>query len=515
MSRAWICATVTGKTTAELRARRDAQVGADLVELRLDTVDRPDVAAALAGRRTPVVVTCRPAREGGSFAGSEAERQEILFEAARQGAEYIDVEHEATFAEKLIRSRQGQGMVVSYHAFDHLPSDLDARYRAMRATGAEVVKVAVAVKSLNDTVQVASLGGTQEEPGRGRRVLVAMGPAGIPSRLLAGRFGSCWTYAGDGIAPGQIDLPRMRDQFRVGNVTSRTAIYGVLGAPIGHSVSPAMHNAGFRAAGIDAVYLPLEARSADDFTAFARAVNLRGASVTAPFKEAVAERISVRDDVSTATGAVNTLRIADGRWVGCNTDVPGFLAPLVGRLRLADARATILGAGGAARAAAYALQQAGAIVTVCARRTERAAEVAHAVGVAAAPLPPGRGSWDLLVNTTPVGTFPNVEASPLPDGPFDGQLVYDLVYNPAKTRLLADAARAGCETIGGLAMLVAQAEEQFAWWTGRRPPTGLFREAAEADLARQGRAANGGTAAAVQGSRQGSDGDGDSGRLKR
>ena len=501
MSRTWICATVTGKTTAELRARRDAQVGADLVELRLDTVERPDVAAALAGRRTPVVVTCRPAREGGSFAGSEAERREILFEAARRGAEYIDVEHEAPFAEELIRSRQGQGIVVSYHAFDRLPPDLETRYRAMRATSAEVVKVAVAVESLNDTLQVVSLGRTTE----GRRVLVAMGPAGTPSRLLAGRFGSCWTYAGDGVAPGQIDLLRMRDQFRVSNVTSRTAIYGVLGAPIGHSVSPAMHNAGFRAAGIDAIYLPLEAGSADDFGAFARAVNLRGASVTAPFKEAVAERVSVCDDVSTATGAVNTLRIADGRWVGHNTDVPGFLAPLAGRIRLADARATILGAGGAARAAAYALQQAGAIVTVYARRPERAVEVARAVGVASAPLPPGRGSWDLLVNTTPVGTLPNVEASPLPDGPFDGQLVYDLVYNPAKTRLLADAARAGCDTIGGLAMLVAQAEEQFAWWTGKRPPTGLFREAAEADLARQGHAANGGAAAAVQGSTQESD----------
>jgi len=285
----------------------------------------------------------------------------------------------------------------------------------------------------------------------------------------------------------------MRNQFRAGDVTSRTAIYGVLGAPIGHSVSPAMHNAGFRALGMDAVYLPLEAESANDFAAFARSVDLRGASVTAPFKEAVAESTSVRDDVSSAVGAVNTLRIVDGRWIGCNTDVAGFLAPLGGRLRLADARATILGAGGAARAAAYALRQAGAIVTVCARKPKRAAEVARAAGVTSAPLPPGRGSWDLLVNTTPVGTFPDVEASPLPDGPFDGQIVYDMVYNPTTTRLLADAASTGCETIGGLAMLVAQAEEQFTWWTGERPPTGLFRTAAEADLARQATGTNGAT----------------------
>ncbi len=485
MPKAWICATVTGDTTDELRAGRDAQTGADLVELRLDTVARPDVAAAIAGRRTPVVVTCRPTREGGHFDGSESERESILVEAAARGAEYIDIEHDALFAEKLIRSRRGQGVVVSCHAFDGVPDDLAARYRAMRATGAEVVKVAVAVNSLSDALRVTSIGGPANGDGEGRRVLIAMGAAGIPSRLLAGHFGSCWTYAGDGVAPGQIDLTRMRDQFRAGEVNSRTAIYGVLGAPIGHSVSPAMHNAGFRALGMDAVYLPLEAESADDFAAFARAVNLRGASVTAPFKEAVAESTSIRDDVSSAVGAVNTLRIDGGRWVGCNTDVAGFLAPLAGRLRLAGARATILGAGGAARAAAYALRRAGAIVTVCARRPERAAEVARAAGVASAPLPPGRGSWDLLVNTTPVGTFPDVKASPLPEGPFDGQIVYDMVYNPAPTRLLADAARAGCETIGGLAMLVAQAEEQFAWWTGERPPAGLFRTAAEADLVRQ------------------------------
>lgn len=505
MANAWICATVTGTTTDELRARRDAQGDADLVELRLDSVARPDVAGALAGRGKPVVATCRPTREGGGFRGSEDERRAILLEAARRGAEYVDVEHCAPFADELIRLRRGQGVVVSFHAFDGLQADLETRYRAMRATGAEVVKVAVAVASLKEALHVMSIGTPRDRapgrdaPGDGRRVLVAMGPAGVASRLLAGRYGSCWTYAGDGVAPGQIDLARMRDQFRAGRVTRRTAVYGVVGAPIGHSISPAMHNAGFRAAGIDAIYLPLEASSADDFAAFAREIGLAGASVTAPFKETVAERVSVADDVSAAVGAVNTLRFEDGRWIGRNTDVAGFLAPLRRRMGLAGARAAVLGAGGAARAAAYALQREGAVVTVCARRPERAAAVAHGLGVAAAPLPPARGSWDLLVNTTPVGTFPDGESSPLPEGPFDGELVYDLVYNPLTTRLMADAASAGCETVGGLEMLVAQAEAQFAWWTGKPPPEGLFREAAEADLARQARAATAGGVAAEGG----------------
>ena len=480
-----MCATVTAPTTIELRTRRDAQAGADLVELRLDTVERPDVAGALADRRQPVVVTCRPAWEGGAFAGSEAERRRILLEACRLGAEYVDVEHRAEFAGELLAARGGRGVVLSFHAFDGVPADVEARYRAMRATGAEVVKIAAAAGSLADSLRVAALGGA-EEP----RVLIGMGTAGIPSRVLAGRFGSCWTYAGEGVAPGQIDLDRMRRQFRFHEISNSTAVYGVLGAPIGHSLSPAMHNAGFRAAGVDAVYLPLEGTGVDDFETFARAVGLRGASVTAPFKEAIATHVPDGDSTSRAIGAVNTLRRLDtGGWDGLNTDVPGLLEPLAGRISLAGARATVLGAGGVARAAAFALRGRGAAVTVCARRPEQAAAVARVAGetATAAPLPPRPGSWDLLVNTTPLGTWPDVERSPLPDGPFDGSLVYDFVYNPPLTRLLADAAHAGCDTIGGLDMLVAQAVRQFAWWTGETPSASLFKAAAEQDLARRGR----------------------------
>lgn len=482
MPKARICATVTASTTSGLRARRDHQPGADLVELRLDSLARPDVAGALADRRQPVVVTCRPSWEGGEFTGSEDERRRLLLEACAQGAEYVDVEGRAAFADDVIATRRGRGVVLSFHAFDGVPADLEDRYRAMRASGAEVVKVAVTVDSLRDSLRVAALG-AGEEP----RVLIGMGTSGVASRVLAGRLGSCWTYAGDGVAPGQIDLERMREQFAVHRVSEKTAVYGVLGAPVGHSISPAMHNAGFRAAGIDAVYLPLEAADIDDFADFARAVHLRGASVTAPFKEAAAARVTVCDAIGRAVGSVNTLRVEDGEWHGINTDVPGFLEPLAKRMVLSGVRASILGAGGSARAVALALRQQHADVTVCARRPERAASVARTIGAAAAPLPPRSGSWDLLVNTTPVGTFPDVGRSPLPDGPFDGRLVYDLVYNPGTTRLMADAARAGCETIGGLDMLVAQAERQFAWWTGRTPAADLFRVAAEADLERQAR----------------------------
>ena len=477
-----LCATVTGETTTELRLQRDRAVGADLVELRLDYVARPDVAGALADRRGPVIVTCRPTWEGGRFDGAEEERRRLLAQALERGAEYVDIEWRAGF-DDLIRGRRGRNIVVSTHDFARLPDDLDDRYRAMRATGAEVVKVAAAVGSLGETLTLAALGG-QGRPDAGR-VVIGMGAAGVPSRVLAGRFGSCWTYAGDGVAPGQLTLDVLRDQFRFHAIAASTKVYGVLGAPIGHSVSPAMHNAGFAAAGMDAVYLPLEARDMDDFVRFAEAVGVRGVSVTAPFKEEAAARVTRMDGVSRRVGAVNTVRLDPDGWRGTNTDVPGFLEPLDGRVVLAGTRAVVLGAGGAARGVAMALGEEGVAVTVCARNVERAAAVAGAVGGASGPLPPPPGSWDLLVNTTPLGTFPDVDVTPMPGATFDGRLVYDLVYNPPTTRLMADAAAAGCDTIGGLDMLVAQAARQFEWWTGQRPPAGLFRDAAERALARQ------------------------------
>ena len=483
MRKTQLCATVTGTTTEELRASRDVQVGADLVELRLDSVARPDVAGLLADRRQPVIVTCRPKWEGGTFDGSEDDRRKLLLEACALGAEYIDVEQGASFADELLDRRAGHGVVLSYHAFDGVPRDLDERYRAMRATGAEVVKIAATVESLTEALRLVSVGTVDE-----RRVMIGMGTPGMATRILAGRFGACWSYAGAGVAPGQIDLDRMHKQFAFHDITERTAVYGVLGSPVSHSVSPAMHNAGFRAAGIDAVYVPFEATDIDDFAEFVHAVGVRGASVTAPFKEAAAARVAEADDTSRAVGAVNTIRVDADGWSGRNTDVAGFLAPLTDRMALSGVRATVLGAGGAARGVAWGLVHEGAVVSVCARRQERASEVSRAVGATAVPMPPAPGSWDLLVNTTPLGTFPNLDDSPLlplPKDALDGRVVYDLVYNPATTRLMREAALAGCATIGGLEMLVGQAVRQFAWWTGQTPPPALFTDAAEKDLARQ------------------------------
>jgi 3-dehydroquinate dehydratase/shikimate dehydrogenase len=479
MKPAKLCVTVTAATTAELRTRRDEVVDADLVELRLDTVADPSAAAALAGRKRPAIVTCRHVSQGGKFKGSEEERRRILGEALDLGAEYVDIEWKAGCADLMERTG-GRRIVLSHHDFSGIPADLPDIAEAMQSSGAEVVKIAVMASRLGDTLALREVGHGTRTP----MVLIAMGNAGLPSRVLANWMGSCWTYAGNGVAPGQISHRMMTDEYRFRRIGARTAIYGVLGNPVAHSVSPAMHNAAFHAAHLDAVYLPLQAADFEDFMTFAGAVGLAGASVTAPFKVDAFERADECDPVCRRIQSVNTLRREGARWLGTNTDVAGFLTPIEPSMRARGTRAVIIGAGGAARSVSVALASAGMRVTIAARRRDQAQAVATLTGAAVAPWPPDPASWDLLVNATPVGTAPDADRSPLPDDyrlPAGGT-VYDLVYNPPATKLLRDAMRAGCRTIGGLDMLVAQAQAQFEWWTGRRPSDRVMRDAAMARL---------------------------------
>jgi 3-dehydroquinate dehydratase/shikimate dehydrogenase len=480
MAKPLLCVTVTADTTAELRRRRDAVEDADLIELRLDTVRDPTAAGALAGRSRPVIVTCRPAWEGGQFAGAEDERLAILGDAFALGAEFVDVEWRAAHA-PLVERERGRRIVLSAHHYGGLPRDLEAQVRAMRATGAEVVKVAVQTHRLSDCLPLLELGAAS-----GRTsglVLIGMGERGLATRVLAGRFGSRWTYAGSLESVGQATAAELLTRYAFRSIDDGTDLYGIVGSPVSHSVSPAMHNAAFRAAHVDAVYLPMPAADADDFVRFAQGLGVRGASVTIPFKVALFDRADEVHPVGRRIGAINTLRMTDGRWMAGNTDASGFVAPLRDRVPLDGVRASILGAGGSARAVAVALGSSGARVTVHARDRARAADVAMLVGGETGRWPPPRGTWDLLVNCTPIGMYPDVEASPIPIEALGGGTVYDLVYNPPVTKLLSDAAAAGCGTINGLEMLVAQAAEQFEWWTGRRAPAGIMREAALARLA--------------------------------
>ena len=480
MPRPLLCATVTGETTAELRRNRDAVADADLVEVRLDSVSDPSVAGALAGRRRPVVVTCRPGWEGGGFKGSEEERKRLLSEALALGAEFVDLEWRAHFHD-LIAQTGGRRIVLSSHDFLDLPVDLTSRVYAMRSTGAEVIKIAVVMKRLSDCIRLLDLGAQSGK--QGGLALIGMGEYGLPTRVLAARFGSIWTYAGSLPDLGQVTADALLKDYHFRAIGDATGIYGLTGGALGHSVSPAMHNAAFRAAHLDAVYLPLRAVSADDFVSFGKAIGISGASVTIPFKVSLFDSMDEVFAVARRIGAINTIHVQGGRWIGGNTDAVGFLAPLQDRGRVEGLRAAILGGGGSARAVAVALSSKGCRVRLHARTRAQAEEIAVLTPVEVGPWPPEPGSWDLLINCTPVGMHPRVDETPIPAEQLTGRQVYDLIYNPQTTRLLREAAERGCEAIGGLDMLVAQAQEQFQWWTGTKAPSGVMREAALRRLA--------------------------------
>lgn len=494
MSQSQLCVVAIATTLEELRRQRDAATTADLVELRLDRLAPGElhVAGALQGRGKPVIATCRATWEGGHFEGSEAERRRVLEQALALGAEFVDVEFSAGFTD-LVSGPARSRIVLSSHDFTGVPGDLLARAQAMRATGAAVIKLAAMTHTLRDTVTVletarafrqADVAVDAQTTVGPRAIFIAMGPTGDISRIAPARFGSAWTYAGQVEGIGQIGPRHLLSLYNFRATGPDTPLYGILGKPVSHSVSPAMHNAAFRQTGIDGLYIGLPAADLDDFFSFAAAFGLAGASVTIPYKVAVGDRVATVDPLAREIGAINTLKKDGDRWAGANTDVAGFLRPLLDRgVSLSGARVAVVGAGGSARAVIAGLQQQQAHSTVHARDAARIAPLVDDFGVTVGGWPVPSGGWDLLVNCTPVGMYPQVDASPVASDALTGTTVYDLVYNPLETRLLREAAQAGCAVIGGLDMLVAQAQDQFAWWTGTRPDAGVMRQAALARLA--------------------------------
>lgn len=468
-----IVQTVTAGDMATLRRDRDAAADADLVELRLDYVADVDVAGALRDRSKPVIVTCRPVWDGGRFDGPEERRRQLLQEAVSLGAEFVDVERKAEWRPDLQQSKTA--LVLSDHDFGGVPDDLGARVEAMRRERPHVVKIAATPQCARDNLRLRDAAKSQAST-----AVIGMGPFGRVTRALPSAFGSCWTYGGTA-APGQFSVRELVAQFRVKEVGPATQVFAVTGRPLDHSASPALHNAAFNALGIDAVYVPLQAMSPADCLAVADDLKIRGMSVTAPLKRGWP--ITLDDEASRELGTVNTLKREAGAWLGRNVDGDGFLDAFDARgVALAGLRAVILGAGGAARAVGRALKGRGCRVAISARRHEEADRLAQSLHAQAQHWPPV-GTWDVLINATPAGTWPDIDARPFIDSRVAARIVYDLVYNPEDTALLRASRAQGALTIGGLEMLVGQAVRQSEWWTGRAPAPAVMTEAARAWLA--------------------------------
>jgi 3-dehydroquinate dehydratase/shikimate dehydrogenase len=382
--------------------------------------------------------------------------------------------------------KAGRGLVVSYHDPEGVPEDLDRLYSKMSECGADVVKIAVTPQSIADVGRVLAFAAQTSATCSTPLVALAMGPLGVITRIVGGRYGAPLTFAsaasGAEAAPGQIPVALMADLYRVRSVGPDTRVFGVLGRNVQRSLSPVLHNRAFEAAGVDAVFVPLQAEALAPFFEALPSLGLSGFAVTTPYKVEILSQLQEVDEKAALCGSVNTVVVHDEVLQGSTTDGLGVLTPLRKRVDVKGRAVVILGAGGAARSAALSLLRRGAQVTLLARDPASAELVATAIGCSFGDLAEvGSFSWDVLINATPVGwaAGPDAGRSPIPASAHrPGTVVFDMVYDPLVTPLLAEAEAAGCTTIDGLEMLIAQAEAQFEAWTGLAAPAQEMKSAA-------------------------------------
>ena len=489
-----ICGVVAAPTAEEMtRQLRRALRFTRTIELRLDWlkngIERLRFLNGLRRCRwtATLIATCRRRAAGGRFAGGVSAQLAILQRAAQAGCVWCDVEMETAWRlslPQLRATRASARVLVSAHDFQGTPQNLVALGRRLERLGGDGVKIATQCDSLADSLRLLAVA-----RGRRRVVAVPMGEAGLPARVLALREGSALAYAAveEATAPGQLSLEQMKRLYRADRLNRRTRVYGLIGDPVSHSLSPLVHNAGFQARKMNAVYLPFHVRSLPDFLRAIGPLGIAGFSVTLPHKERIPRYLDDCDPLARAIGAVNTVVVrGDGKLYGYNTDYVGVLRALEPRVRLRGSRVLIYGAGGAARAVAFALAEGGAVVCICARRPQQARGLARAVGGEVLRRTRLRREFfDAIVNATPVGMHPQSDASPLEARELNCRIVMDLIYRPIKTKLLRLAERRGIETLSGVEMFLAQATAQWEIWTGVRAPVAAMRSAALAALRRE------------------------------
>lgn len=479
------------------RIRRATSV-ADVIELRIDCLDAAAVNSLLDNLpkiEPQYLITFRPRAEGGYSDATLGERLKFWSSALNklQGHDFlVDYESDIDFPLHLDADRT----IVSRHFFEVKNADLSIEFKGLSQLTGKTIKIAVNAAEAMDAVDVWKLLDNTD----GKNVIpIAMGEAGKWTRILGLAHGSPMTYASlettNETAPGQIPASDLTDVFRVKELDSDTSVYGIVAGDTSYSFSPYMHNAAFKHAGTNSVFVPLQVR---DFDAFMRrmvrketrevALNFCGFSVTNPHKQTIMDHLDSIDETAKKIGAVNTVKIVDDKLHGYNTDAPGFIRPLKSlRDDLRDARVAIVGGGGGARAVVYALKQEGADVTLFVRDAEKAKNFEDEFVVAVQQLRSDEkqlAGFDVLVNATPMGTRGSHEdETPATSEELRNvAVVYDLVYNPSETRLLKDATTAGAKTIGGLDMLIAQGARQYEIWTGGEPPVSEMREAVEKRL---------------------------------
>jgi 3-dehydroquinate dehydratase/shikimate dehydrogenase len=533
-----------GMMLAELQEA--VKQGARFIELRLDFLKKaPDFKRLLANKPCTLLATVRRPPDGGKWDQGEEARLMLLRQAIVAGFDWVDLETD--IADRIPRFGPVR-RIISYHNFREMPADLEKIHQRMCAQDGDVVKLVVRAQHPADNLRVLALIRNAPKP----TVAFCIGEMGFPSRILQARYGAPFTYAcfnkERNIAPGMPSFAEIRKIYHYEQIGPETRVFGVIGDPVGHSLSPLIHNTAFRQLGMDAVYLPFRVPRdlLNDFLNAFQELPVEGYSVTIPHKEEAARLARHHDETVERTKAANTLVRDDKEFLAYNTDyegcidtlktfLPTFSKPtdaegppsvspldITSNLNLPAGALTtsrsaaglnpaaitsapgssivtapttspspepvgnpisgrvalVLGAGGVARAVAFALQREGALVTVTNRTLQRAEALASEVGCRCVEWNARHNVLcDLVVNCTSVGMHPNVDESPLHHSFLKpGLVVFDTVYTPEKTLLIREAAERGCHLITGVELFIRQAALQFQHFTGKSAPIDLFRK---------------------------------------
>ncbi|MFP6637456.1 MAG: shikimate dehydrogenase [Nitrospinaceae bacterium] len=480
-----ICVPIIGSSMSKAQEQvASASAVADILELRLDLLDAPDLVSLLDVAKLPVIVTCRSKVDGGQFRGPDEDRIKLLQDALKAGADYVDIEVSTPrkYLQPFLEEVDPSKIILSFHDFSHTPEDFNPIYDAMCEMPGDIIKIVTYARDLTDNLKMFDLLKRARQEKR-KLIGLCMGDLGEISRVLSPLFGGFLTFGsletGWESAPGQIPAKILRDIYRVNMTRSDFKIYGVIGNPISKSQGYLVHNRAFQEKESSDIYVSFRIDNVEKFYNLFKDF-VSGLSVTMPAKEQIMPLLNRIDETAKKIGAVNTVVKEGADWVGYNTDCSGAIAALEAWTSLQGKNVLILGSGGTAKAIGYGVKEKGGRLTVTYNKNkergeslarELDCELVHARDA-------GTRYIDILINCSPVGMSPNIHESPfLAKDLKEGMVVFDSVYNPLETKLLREAKAAGCTVIPGSELFINQAARQFELWTGEPAPIEVMREA--------------------------------------
>jgi 3-dehydroquinate dehydratase/shikimate dehydrogenase len=486
--------------------------GAEMLELRTDYFGNLSIEMvqnliayikSSCHKQLPIIVTCRDKQQGGMVDYSQELRVEVLIRALKTGAEFIDFEYDNFLIEEnqqqikeALKTNSQARLILSAHNFKTKFPDITKLHSNILDVYPEVIpKLVCTANHINDCFDAFDL----LYKTSGDTIVFCMGEAGLISRIIAKKLNSFITFASiddqSATAPGQLTVEQLKKLYRYDNINTDTELFGVIANPVGHSLSPAIHNACFGEKKMNKLYLPLlvEGRQ-QEFNLFLHNIisrkwlNFAGFSVTIPHKQSALEFVRTNEGfiepLAEKIGAVNTLIIgADNKLSAYNTDYSAALDAVtstldINRDGLRGLSVAVIGAGGVARAIVAGLSDAGAQIRIYNRTIEKAQKLAAEFNCDFSPLDNLKAmNAELVVNCTSIGMHPNVNATPIPQECLKSDMaVFDTVYNPVETLMLKHARQAEAKTIDGVSMFVNQGLAQFKLFTNTDAKAELMRK---------------------------------------